>query len=153
LNSRLTCRGGLCCRIRKLVSKWFLGWTKALAFEKLAELKPARRRNDFARSELRLIESYYRACLKELEMVNRQGPVTVPSPNRIIFGHTHEPVGWEDEKSCFELEPGLGDGTVRHVSMHNTGGWLYEDKARVRFCGAEVFLYETGSGFSSVRIS
>lgn len=153
LNGRLTCRGGLCCRIRKLVCRWFLGWVKAQAFEKLGDLKPARRRNDFARSELRLIEAYYRACLKELEKVNRQGPVIVPSPNRIIFGHTHEPVGWEDEKVCFELEPGLGDGAVRHVSMHNTGGWLYEDMARSRFCGAEVFLYETGSGFSSVRIT
>jgi predicted phosphodiesterase len=152
LNGRLACQGGFCCRFRKLLRRWLLAWAKGLVVEKLLDLRPARRRKDFARSERRLIEAYYRACLKELEMVNRQGTVNVPSPNRIIYGHTHEPAGWGDERVCFDLEPGLGDGSVRRVTMHNTGGWLYEDGAHGRFCGAEVFLYETGRGFKSVRI-
>ncbi len=153
LNGRLISQGGLCLRLRMLMCRWLLGRAKDILVEKLEDLRPARRRENFAQSQRQLIADYYRACLKELEMVNRQGPVAVPSPNRIIYGHTHEPAGWGDLRVCFDLEPGLGDGTVRRVTLHNTGGWLYEDEARSRFCGAEVFLYESGSGFDSVRIS
>lgn len=151
LAGKLNGDGGWCGCCRRVVGGWALTWARRRILALLAGVQPARR-PDFAESAGVMIEAYYRACLLELETIDRPGSVKIPSPNRIIYGHTHVPAGWDDNREGFDLPAGVGDGTVRRVTLHNTGGWLHGDDGRGRFGGAEVFLYESGAGFSSVRI-
>ena len=66
---------------------------------------------------------------------------------QIIFGHTHQPIPWNDpHPGVFGPEDPI---VLRGLSLHNAGGWVSRDG---KFCGAEVFLYETRKGFSSIAV-
>jgi predicted phosphodiesterase len=84
---------------------------------------------------------FYHSSLLEIKDI-RERNIVIPPPERIIFGHTHDPVSWNDTTS---LQWPLHD-----VSLHNTGGWIREGGV---FHGAEIFNYETDKGFSSVLIN
>ena len=94
--------------------------------------------------------NYYKASvlelarLRELESVFR---VDIPIPRHIIFGHTHQPISWSDKR----LNVNIGN---RKVYLHNTGGWLTRktESGASEFTGAEIFFYESGQGFYSVRV-
>jgi UDP-2,3-diacylglucosamine pyrophosphatase LpxH len=96
-------------------------------------------------------ERYFHAMLCELKGINASVPANgvaaaIPTPAKIIFGHTHRPRGLKDPDPKKEyLFP--KDNPI--TFLYNTGGWLQEGGV---FNGAEVFLYETGKGFSSQRI-
>jgi len=92
--------------------------------------------------------NYYNASLVELDNIKRFNNIIIPPPETIIFGHTHEPVPWNDKDAPKEM-PTAG----KVVRLFNSGGWLMkeEDNEKV-FCGAEVFKYETNKGFSSISI-
>ena len=67
----------------------------------------------------------------------------------IIFGHTHEPVGWDDSDN----DQILTDGSF--IDVDNTGSWLNKrnkDGSTV-FRGAEVFTYDTNTELHSVSIT
>jgi len=89
---------------------------------------------------------YYRYSLAETERLHAEHGVAIPPPTHVVFGHTHQPIPWEAEE--------LVDVVDGHrVSFCNTGGWLLrENQASLDFVGAEVLLYETGSGVRSVSI-
>jgi len=92
---------------------------------------------------------YLLSCQKEIDEINRSewfAGAEIPPLTRVIFGHTHEPTGWEEgEEDPFQHQV---DG--RTINTHNTGGWLEEPEgAPVK---AEAFFYENGK-FNSVRIS
>ena len=89
---------------------------------------------------------YYRYSLAETERLLAEHGVDIPPPTHVVFGHTHQPIPWEAEE--------LVDVVDGHpVSFCNTGGWLLrENQASLDFVGAEVLLYETGSGLRSVSI-
>ena len=92
--------------------------------------------------------NYYKACLAELNNLRSLHNVSVPVPEKILFGHTHRPIAWLD-KNVPELT--VGENSI--VKLYNTGGWLWKEEGSKKvFCGAEVFKYETGSGFRSVSI-
>ena len=90
----------------------------------------------------------YNASFVELDNLRRFNNITIPPPQTVIFGHTHEPIPWNDRNASKEM-PSAG----KVVHLYNSGGWLMkeEDNGKV-FCGAEVFKYETNKGFSSVSI-
>jgi UDP-2,3-diacylglucosamine pyrophosphatase LpxH len=74
--------------------------------------------------------------------------LNLPAPWRVIMGHTHWPIGWNAPDA-----PSLGtvsSAAPKPLSVHNTGGWLMEGN---KFCGAEVFTYQTATGFKSVPIA
>jgi len=87
---------------------------------------------------------FYNASLFEIEAINTKYPgLNIPGPSRVIFGHTHQPIPWNDPN------PPEIVAAKQKVTLHNTGGWLTEGGS---FCGAEVFTYETGKGFSSIPV-
>jgi hypothetical protein len=64
----------------------------------------------------------------------------------VVFGHTHQPIPWEAE----ELADVVDGSPVRFC---NTGGWvLREEESSLDFAGAEILVYETGKGLSSVSV-
>ena len=92
--------------------------------------------------------NYYQACLAELNNLKSLYNVSIPVPRKAIFGHTHQPIPLND-RDVPEM-PVSGNSTVK---LYNTGGWLWKEEENKKvFCGAEVFKYETGVGFSSVSI-
>jgi UDP-2,3-diacylglucosamine pyrophosphatase LpxH len=98
--------------------------------------------------------SFYNASLVEIGNINKQKIknefLNLQSPNRIIFGHTHQPISWDHPDP-----PTLGTVSIPHlrnISMHNTGGWIRKADDN-KFCGAEIFTYETDKGFKSVRVN
>ncbi|UPU34777.1 metallophosphoesterase [Geomonas paludis] len=91
---------------------------------------------------------FYDASLLEIGTINEASPVAIPAPTRVIFGHTHQPTAWADPKAP-KLDS-VSSASPKRMTLHNTGGWLM---AGGDFCGAEVFTYQTGTGFASVRIS
>ncbi len=96
---------------------------------------------------------FYSAGLMEIDSINRKPPFNspgcnLPAPWRVIFGHTHQPIAW-DAESPPKFSPASTGGPTS-LTLHNTGGWLAEDE---KFVGAEIFLYETGKGFSSVPVT
>jgi predicted phosphodiesterase len=89
---------------------------------------------------------YYRYSLAEIERLRKEYGLDIPRPEHIVFGHTHQPIPWTAEE--------LADVVDGHpVGFSNTGGWILKDEgASLDFVGAEVIVYETGRGVSSVSI-
>ncbi len=86
------------------------------------------------------------ASLDELDRLLEEHGLHVPFPRRLISGHTHQPLGWNDGRLT---EPRTG------ITLHNSGGWvrLRRGDEDWRFPGAEVFRYSTERGFDSVSIA
>ncbi len=84
--------------------------------------------------------TYYNACLAELEQLDKHYDVSLPYPDRMIFGHTHVP--FTPENPIMMNSPG---GTT--INLYNTGGWLWKQvRDKKIFRGAVVFRYESGKG-------
>ncbi len=90
---------------------------------------------------------FYNDSLLEIGGVNSKTNLNIPAPWRIIFGHTHQPISWNDPNPP-KLDS-VSSASPRLLTLHNTGGWL-EDKGV--FCGADVFVYQSDKGFSSQPI-
>jgi UDP-2,3-diacylglucosamine pyrophosphatase LpxH len=89
---------------------------------------------------------YYRYSLAEIDRLRSEHGIEIPRPEHIVFGHTHQPIPWAAEELADVV-----DG--QRVGFSNTGGWiLKDDGASLDFVGAEVLIYETGRGVSSVSI-
>ncbi|MBN1901762.1 metallophosphoesterase [Candidatus Sumerlaeota bacterium] len=92
--------------------------------------------------------NFYNATICEIHNLNMKYKYSIPVPWYVIFGHTHQPTSWGDENAP-KTKPILA-ADMKPVTLYNTGGWL-KDK-NDKFCGAEIFIYESGKGFSSVSI-
>jgi predicted phosphodiesterase len=91
---------------------------------------------------------YYRACLVEIEDLERFYNISIPKPNTLIFGHTHEPISY-GKRACRNLIYQIHD-----INLFNTGGWLLKENGKSKvFCGAEVFKYDSGKSINSESIS
>lgn len=90
--------------------------------------------------------NFYKSSLLEIGSLNEAG-ASLPAPWRVIFGHTHQPIAWND-KNAPKLDS-VSSACPRRLTLHNTGGWLIDGGS---FVGAEVFIYETDKGFSSTRV-
>lgn len=118
--------------------------------KKLKQFKSARYNDEFMDPEKPEVRerftNFYRSCVREIERLKNPDhgrAVDIPKPpGRIIFGHTHLPVSWDNMTYHHNV-----DGN--DVYLHNTGGWLTRIEGDTKvFCGASIFFYETGRGFS-----
>lgn len=90
---------------------------------------------------------FYASSLLEIGDINTRTSQNISVPWRIIFGHTHQPIPWNDPNS--PKLASVPSSAPKRLMLSNAGGWIVENNA---FCGAEVFTYETGIGFGSVSI-
>jgi len=84
------------------------------------------------------------ASLIELSLLEE---LEIPIPQRLILGHTHNPISWS-ESDCIQLS----NENYKKVLICNTGGWLYQQKqnGEKEFIGAEIFKFD--GKFSSIKI-
>ncbi len=131
-----------------------LGKLRKDALSGLERFKQSRYREDFLNDEKvrDRFARYYAASLLEIQAINAAVPFNgsgrnVPPPGRIIFGHTHQPIPWGDPAApqINAVDPATG----KKVTAYNTGGWLADGGG---FKGAEVFVYETNTGFLSIPV-
>jgi UDP-2,3-diacylglucosamine pyrophosphatase LpxH len=96
--------------------------------------------------------NYYKSSQVEINSLNEDNELDIPAkPNKIIFGHSHRPIGLKESKRLI-IKP-LQDSNLE-VPLFNTGGWLIEEKdGKKAFDGIEIFTYETRKGINSVSIS
>ena len=119
----------------------------------LATMPKTRYRSDFFTDETvrGRFNRFYEASLLELGEINLRPPFnapgcSLPAPWRIICGHTHQPMPWDNP---LKLDS-VSQAPLKRLTLYNTGGWLIEDEM---FVGAEIFKYVTGQGFTSIPVS
>jgi hypothetical protein len=137
---------------RELLSDKGIGYGKKKVLKMLRKLNDTRYSEEFLEDKdvIKRFKTYYLASIAEIENLNDNygynNPYDIPYPKHVIFGHTHQPISWNDNHLKTRIE-----GTT--VRLHNTGGWLYrnDEQGNEAFVGAEVFLFENGQ-MSSVRV-
>lgn len=67
----------------------------------------------------------------------------IDPPNKVIFGHTHEPIGCDNPMSVDDVAKIKGGKAY----LYNTGGWLDEEGK-----SAEMFFFDDKGSLSSVNI-
>lgn len=122
--------------------------------EKLAEFKDTRYSREFIyKEEVReRFRRFYDSSWIEICELNADGTLNIPaipSPSKVIFGHTHQPIAWNDPNA-----PKNKTLSGIPVRLFNTGGWLFRQPkgGQREFCGAEIFTYDSSTGFSSQRV-
>ena len=128
---------GVGCLMRWLGKRVAASWLDGVS------KKPSTRyREDLMQDQAvmdRLERYFASSCAELVEIGKSAGGVQAPRPTRLIFGHTHQPTTWKDAYPVFKEK----------LLVSNTGGWLVDGD---KFCGAEVFIYESGKGFRSEPI-
>ena len=147
---------------RLLVFPWYKGYlewitdaglrkVRSLLLERLVRTPPRFDGGFAARPEVSArIDAYLGAVALELQKLNGEPyRCGLPSVDRLIFGHTPEPV-----VPAATLPPAVSLPSGRALPAWNTGGWLTRPgvEAGAAPVGAAVFRYETGAGFSSVVV-
>jgi hypothetical protein len=132
---------------RKWAWSALTAWVKKQVLSGVGSIEDARYDKDFMKKEDvkdRFKRFYQRTC-EEIKSLNKDYGYDLPMPGVVIFGHTHQPFGWNSTDMHIDVPEG---GAVR---LFNTGGWLTRNLAggQKEFCGAEVFKYDTARGFSS----
>ncbi len=95
---------------------------------------------------------YYKSTIYEINELKNKYGIDIPAPTKVIFGHTHQPIPWDDP---LELTiPQSEDSPAHSILIYNTGGWLnhMDKKKMLKFCGAEMFFFDSHAGFSSTSI-
>lgn len=136
-------------KLCKCVARTSLKMVQKGALETFGSIKQTRYSNEFlCKPEVKeRFMTFYTSTLLEVADINMRTGLGIPAPWRIIFGHTHQPIPWDDHDA-----PKLGfvsSSQPKPLVLNNAGGWIVENNA---FCGAEVFTYNAGAGFESVSI-
>jgi len=132
----------------RVLASLALRWASAKFLSVVRSLEHTRYSREFlTRPSVReRFRQYYRYSLAETNRLMSEHGIEIPRPTHVVFGHTHQPIPWQTEELV-----DLVDGNP--VTFCNTGGWvLRENRSSLDFVGAEVLLYETGSGVRSVSI-
>jgi len=91
------------------------------------------------------MDKYYSWCQEEIKALNEREGLNYPDrPGKLIFGHTHRPIGITNDDPRF-LGPGI------KIPVYNTGGWLQKNEKGDNG-GSELFIYETGEPLRSIRV-
>lgn len=85
--------------------------------------------------------NYFASTVLEIKELSQDYGIEIPLPEKMIFGHTHQPVGWDSPEAPGIYVPQLPEG--HKIKLYNTGGWLHtiESDGVYNFCGAEIFFY------------
>ncbi len=126
---------------------------KKALLEKVKESQDTRYRTDFLTDPAvrARFDRFFKSSCVEIGNINTSSEFLhcqLPVPSSVIFGHTHQPIGLKDPSPPYRSF--MIDTKPVTVKLYNSGGWLQE--AGQAFCGAEIFIYESGAGFSSVPI-
>ncbi len=115
----------------------------------LKNIKPARGNPEFIYQPgvMERFKTFYASTLLEFDTVfpPAQNP-NLKHPDLLIFGHTHDPVGFSGEEPQ-EVAP-LHDREGRIIRYANTGGWLYHRDKKYntdKFCGARVVTFDSAT--------
>jgi UDP-2,3-diacylglucosamine pyrophosphatase LpxH len=135
--------------LSRLVRRLLARRARSLIVAALAEAEGTRFSRSFlSRPPVReRFRRYYRGCLVELDRLRWEHGVDLPPPRHVVFGHTHQPIPWGSDE--------LTDTVDGHdVRFCNTGGWVLKKGAdgHHAFAGAEIVVYETGSGVRSIPV-
>lgn len=135
--------------IKEWIEDYLLGKAKDEVLNALGSIEQTRYSDEFIHKPAvkERFMRFYNSSRLELANINVKTNLAIPAPWRVIFGHTHQPIAWNDPDA-----PKLGtvsSSLLKPLVLSNAGGWIVEDN---KFCGAEVFTYETGRGFGSVPI-
>ncbi len=129
-------------------------FAKNAILKALSNMKNTRYRTEFMEDPdvQERFKNFYKSTVYEISEIKDKYGVDIPLPTKMIFGHTHQPIPWNSPEALSIELPQLPKGTS--FKMFNTGGWLNEmnEYNEPKFCGAEIFFYESGKGFSSVGI-
>lgn len=85
------------------------------------------------------------SSLKEISEIQKDICTQYRPIDTLLFGHTHQPLV-DADKASFEYGG-------KKIKLWNTGGWLRVSGDDADRYGGEIFLYETGKGFTSKKIS
>jgi UDP-2,3-diacylglucosamine pyrophosphatase LpxH len=123
---------------------------KKFILDKLREMKDTRYSEEFIHKKevLDRFRRFFEASMVEIYQLNERNNTDIPLPNKVIFGHTHQPIALGAVDVPWATVAG-----GRPVKLYNTGGWLRHvvDDTPV-FCGAEVFTYDDDKGLVSNSI-
>ena len=89
---------------------------------------------------------FYRASAEQAQEEFKLG-----SPSRIIFGHTHEPMGADEPKLVTPKDlPQLDFHAIagQELRLYNSGGWLKDVAGK----SADVFFFDDSGNLTSVNI-
>jgi hypothetical protein len=89
---------------------------------------------------------FYTASCEQARHLFRLGP-----PNRVIFGHTHEPIETENPKKVTAKElPQIDFGTIKdqELLLYNSGGWLKDVMGK----SADILFLDDRGNLTSVNI-
>jgi predicted phosphodiesterase len=140
--------------IGKLLGSIGYYFAKRAVLKALSKTETTRYRTEFIEdSNVRQrFENFYNSAVYEISEMKTKYNIDIPLPTKMIFGHTHQPIPWNSPNAPSIKLPQLPEGTS--LSMFNTGGWLnkIDEYNEPKFCGAEIFFYETGKGFYSESI-
>lgn len=118
--------------------------------KKLKAFKDTRYSEDFiVKKEVQdRFRNFYEASWVEIGKLNQEHGLNIPKPQKVIFGHTHRPIKWNDAEAPTQE---IGE---TQVTLYNTGGWLWRKSkgGQRQFCGAAVFTYDPQHGFASHTI-
>lgn len=138
----------------KIVHFFFNRWLKSYIFNNLSAIETIRYQQEYFndRKIMQRFSIYFNATLEEIKRLNQLFGFHIGLPEKVIFGHTHQPIAFNDpaaprvDLSRFGLD--------RTITIYNTGGWVNKQKGDhgTEFEGAEVIVYESEKGFSSHRI-
>ena len=138
-----------CGWLKEIVIDYILGKFKDGIFESIGKIVKTRYSEEFIYNKdvRQRFKRFYKASLLEIGDINFRTDLNIPAPWRIIFGHTHQPIPWnEPNPPKFDS---VSSAAPKRLILNNTGGWLAQ---KGKFCGAEVFTYQSGKGFASVPI-
>ena len=133
--------------LKELVVDFIMGKVKKELLDVIGNTEQTRYSEEFIHKKdvNERFRRFYYSSLLEIGEINERTGWNIPAPWRVIFGHTHQPIAWNDPNPP-KLDS-VSSSAPKRLLLSNTGGWIVEGEA---FCGAEVFVYDTKKGFGSI---
>jgi hypothetical protein len=128
--------------IREGLTDMISNYLKKKLIENLEKSVSTRYSDEFIQKPevLERFRSYFDCTSMEIAQINAETSLNIPIPGFVIFGHTHQPIPWDDTNAPKAMMRGKNQ-----VTLYNTGGWLNhrnKKNGRTEFCGAEVMVFD-----------
>jgi UDP-2,3-diacylglucosamine pyrophosphatase LpxH len=133
---------------RELLTDLVANKAKKAVLEAIEGSKATRYNEEFIEDysvQARFKDFYKASWAAAGNLEDKNGKLDLRLPRKVILGHTHQPTKWKASNAPVT--------TIykKSVRLYNTGGWLWKvaPDGNREFCGAEVFTYDSNTGFSS----